>query len=141
MSVKYPSKGSQIKGTDGLPIASQTLTATEQSGWMAFDDVEWVGLAVDCGTVSGTSPTLDVRLQLRFNEGSEIYGMPAAQNSSTTAVLTQMTTTGDNDCRYFRAPFPSAGRNAQFRVNFAIGGTSPSFEIDGAEVFLVERTA
>jgi hypothetical protein len=94
---------------------SQTLTSsTNSSGFNVGEGAELrVELAVS-GTVSGTSPTLDVKLQ------------DSADGSSwadTGVAFTQVTATGSRQQREFRT---KQGR-PHVRLAATVGGTSPSF--------------
>ena len=94
---------------------SQTLTSsTNSSGFNVGEGAELrVELSVS-GTVSGTSPTLDVKLQ------------DSADGSSwadTGVAFTQVTATGSRQQREFRT---KQGR-PHVRLAATVGGTSPSF--------------
>ncbi|SRR5579884_1577416 len=94
---------------------SQTLTAnTNSSGIRVGEGAEvHVELAVT-GTVSGTSPTLDVKLQ-DSADGSSF--------ADTGVAFTQITATGARQQREFKA---RKGRG-YLRLAATVGGTSPSF--------------
>ena len=98
-----------------LAFNSQTLTSSTNSA--GFNVGEGAGLRVQlevAGTVSGTAPTLDAKLQ------------DSADGSSwadTGVSFTQVTATGSRQQREFRT---KQGR-PHVRVAATVGGTSPSF--------------
>jgi len=141
MGANYPTNGFDVKDSNGQVFEGQTLTASAQSEWMSFDDAEWFGVAVLCGTVSGTSPTLDITVQCRFDGESDTFNYPSGDNVQTGAALAQMTTTADKGMEYWRHVLPSAGKKGQIRFALTVGGTSPSFEISRFTAWKVERGA
>lgn len=102
---------------DALLVAfnSQTLTSsTNSSGFNVGEGAELRVQLEVAGTVSGTSPTLDVKVQ------------DSADGSSwadTGVAFTQVTATGSRQQRELRV---RAGR-PYVRVATTVGGTSPSF--------------
>jgi hypothetical protein len=94
---------------------SQTLTSsTNSSGFNVGEGAELRVQLEVAGTVSGTSPTLDVKLQ------------DSADGSSwadTGVAFTQVTATGSRQQREFRT---KQGR-PHVRLAATVGGTSPSF--------------
>jgi hypothetical protein len=94
---------------------SQTLTSsTNSSGFNVGEGAELRVQLDVAGTVSGTSPTLDVKLQ------------DSADGSSwadTGVAFTQVTATGSRQQREFRT---KQGRS-HVRLAATVGGTSPSF--------------
>jgi hypothetical protein len=94
---------------------SQTLTSsTNSSGFNVGEGAELRVQLDVAGTVSGTSPTLDVKLQ------------DSADGSSwadTGVAFTQVTATGSRQQREFRT---KQGR-PHVRLAATVGGTSPSF--------------
>ena len=94
---------------------SQTLTSsTNSSGFNVGEGAELRVQLEVAGTVSGTSPTLDVKLQ------------DSADGSSwadTGVAFTQVTATGSRQQREFRT---KQGR-PHVRLAATAGGTSPSF--------------
>src|SRR5919202_608111 len=98
-----------------LPFNNQTLTSSTTSA--GFNVGEGAELRVQLevtGTVSGTSPTLDMKLQ-DSADGSTW--------ADTGVAFTQVTATGSRQQREFRT---KQGR-PNVRVAATVGGTSPSF--------------
>lgn len=150
---KYPSKAAEINKDDGAALAGTSITADDYSEWMALDDCDFFGIALALGTVTGTSPTLDVKVECRFagaNSGSpNVYVYPDAVNAETVtseatnqALLAQVTDEDDtNRVKYWRNILPSSGLNGQVRFFFDVGGTTPVFPVQEAILFKVERGA
>lgn len=98
-----------------VPYSNQTLTASGQSS--GFNVGVGAELRVQLevtGTVSGTSPTLDVKLQ-DSADGSSY--------ADTGVAFTQVTATGSRQQRELRV---REGR-PYVRLAHTVGGTSPSF--------------
>lgn len=100
-----------------------------------------------CGTVSGTSPTLSAQLQISPDSGTTWINYGAASGNVTatgdtilfTIYPTNISqaagssianlTTGATQSVLLNAPLPRV-----WRLNYTIGGTSPSFTITGVYV-------
>lgn len=78
--------------------------------WMSNQEVE--ARLVVTGTISGTSPTLDVKIQGSNDNGS---------NWTDIVSFTQVTTAAASEYKRFLAPFK------QLRAVADVGGTSPSY--------------
>lgn len=93
------------------------------------------------GTVTGTSPTLVMQLQWSPDSGTTWITLGAAttaltaSNQSATIVIypgAASTVTGSNQTTVVNSPLPRT-----WRVNITIGGTTPSFQINGIAVAYV----
>lgn len=117
-------------------LASAARTSTSNSGTLNLHQANSHLFILDCTAASGTSPTLDVALQVTPDFGTTYYSVLR---------FAQLTTTGK---RYLRIQ-PGMGRGEagtegaiadtggalssnvtltrKFRVLYTIGGTNPSF--------------
>lgn len=107
-----------------FPSASRTATATSgefQSPWYTG-----IILNINCSARSGTSPTLDVKIQGKDPESGTWYDVP-------NAAATQITATGHTSFRLGPGLAATAGVSANtflpysWRVVATVGGTSPNF--------------
>lgn len=114
----------QVKDSDGAAVETQTKTATFNTQAVNPKGATRIGLYVDVGAKSGTTPTLDVTFQMSVDQGSEWVAMPAAANSQTQAAMTQVTTDGIA-YEFYECAIPEA--YGRVRAVFTIGGTSPTF--------------
>jgi len=111
--------------TDILAGATLNSAGTTQS---TIVDIEWprmIGVEIDTGTVTGTSPTLDV----------EIEGSDSSTFGSGVVTLTQLPTVGDDDDAVARGQVLYCPYR-YIRAQVVVGGTSPVFT--GTAVTLVE---
>lgn len=130
----------ELLDTASVAYAGTAMTASEVSESINVKGYLFVGLGIDLGTVSGTSPTLDADLEISFDDGSVWFNLPEDVNSTTQAAMTQKTSTGEKEFKYFAVPSVETagvnpGERPLLRVQFTVAGTSPSFGIDN--IYLV----
>lgn len=131
-----------LKNRGGVLVASVTKVATFSSGWIFIPQAESYLFILDCTAASGTSPTLDVALQVSIQD--EAFGQTPTTGYSVMR-FAQVTTTSKLAIRMQptlgRGEAASAitcadtggslvnniplGRQIQFKCT--IGGTNPSF--------------
>jgi hypothetical protein len=104
---------------------SVTLTADDYTETFKVTGYNWFGLFADVGTVSGTTPTLNPKLEISCDGGTTWVAFPGAENSTTQAALTEMDTTGDTRFEYWRCA--NGYNDVRYRVFLDVGGTTPSF--------------
>lgn len=148
MASNFPTVATEVKRSTGVSIEGTSVTATFQSEWYSLSNVEWFGIALALGTCTGTTTTLDVGVQCRFNEGANVYSYPSAPGGVDGTALGQaaldtLTDASDdvNSLQYWRNIIPLMGRQGQVRFNFVITGTTPVFPIQEATLITVERQA
>lgn len=121
----------ELKNDAGAKFSAAALTATDNSESLRVYGLDTVGLAIDLPTVSGTSPTLDIKVEISFDGGTNWAEFPDDVNSETQATFTQITAAGDVS-KYWTIPFATekdddAGKYPLVRFVFTVGGTNPSF--------------
>lgn len=139
---KYPSVGWKIKNAAGAVLEDNQFdsSATTYSQWYSLDDAKYVGIALDCGTVTGTTPICTVSFETRFGGNAVTYILPDGANSVTCAAPTAtFSTTTNSYIEYWENPLPSSGQKGQFRIKFVVSGTSPVFPWDQAILWKVSR--
>lgn len=95
-------------------VASAARTTSGNSSAFLVGDDNTVNVLLDVSAASGTTPTLDVKVQWSMDNGTT-WG-----EASSADTLAQKTTTG-NELKSFTAKAPHA------RVVWTVGGTTPSF--------------
>lgn len=116
MSVKYDENGIPYPTCgvteDGILLASAARTSDGQSAAVACDWAHELLVMVDVTAVSGTSPTLDVDIEVSPDGGTTWFVAASFTqwNNTTGKKLLALTTCG-----------------SLFRVAYKLGGTSPSF--------------
>lgn len=148
MPANFPTVGMELLKSDSTSVEGTSPTATFTSLWYNLSNVEWFGLAIALGTCTGTSTTLDIGVQCRFNEGANVYSYPNAAGSvdgtGPSAAAIDTLTDGSDDVNtfaYWRNILPLMGRGGQVRFNFVIAGTTPVFPIQEVTLITVERSA
>ena len=135
-----PGFARNLLDTASVAFNGQTVTADEYSESIDIKSYLYVGLALDLGTVGGTSPTLDVKGEISFDGGTSWYNCPQDANTTTQIALSQFTATGE-EFKYFAIPsVQGTADGAKFRFFFDVGGTSPSFEITEAKLVMFAGT-
>lgn len=94
-------------------LASAARTATGQSGAFSVGSTDTLSVLVDVTSVSGTGPTMTVNVEWSNNGSTWFVGDPAD-------AFTAITVAGKK-----AKSFTVKGLMA--RLNYTIGGTSPSF--------------
>jgi hypothetical protein len=136
-------KKTLVKST-GAVLSGQTLSADTATESFALSGLEYFGIVVDLGAISGTTPTLDIKAQVSFDAGTTwLNAVPPAPNTSAhsastnqTAQVAQITTSDIQTAEYWVNPFPN-DNNVIARFNFDLGGTSPTIVVDNA--YLIAR--
>ena len=107
------------------PLTSAARTTSGNSQPIAIEDAKEFAVFLEVTAVSGTTPTLDVKLQVydEINEQWHDLATLALGDAvgATPANFAQVTATG-RQARYRDKPM-----GALLRVDYTIGGTSPSF--------------
>ncbi len=120
----------------GVEVNAVAKTATWNSEWFSPKDFDLIGLLLIL-TVTGTSPTLDVKLQMSEDGGTTARDVwPDAVNTESTsanttdqALMAQKTATGVA-IKFFPNWLTISGAGSldpKARFVFTIGGTNPSF--------------
>ena len=133
-----------INDSDGNALTGVTKTATFNSQGYSLDGLEYFGIVLDMGAVSGTSPLLDVNADITLDGGTTwIECCPNAANSenlspvTTTRVTLAQFSTSDVQTSAYWVNFLPNNNDAQVRFTFTIAGSSPTFLFDNA--YLVAR--
>lgn len=127
----------------GALLSGQSIIANFTSELVDISPWDRWGLIVKVGTVTGTDPTLDMKIQTTLDDGvSFVDAYPTDTSSGSQAALTQMVATGDDRFENWDRALPQwepnstegtpAGRNftQRIRVVGTIGGTStPTFPL------------
>jgi len=125
-----------LKDSSGVNLTAVAKTATFKSEAIALSGLEYFGIVVDLGAVTGTTPTLVITVQETLDGGTTwLDAYPAAANSPTQAALASMNTnieTGE-----YWVNFLPNDNDCKVRFNFTIGGTSPSYTL--TNVYFVAR--
>lgn len=110
--------------------ASAAETATANGSFMQIpadlaDRVRGVILSLDITAASGTTPTLDIKVQRHNVLGADFIDLPSA-------AFAQKTATGTDDLIVYPGIAETANRSVSdicrdFRLVYTIGGTTPSF--------------
>ena len=147
--MSYPSGWTVLNdAATGVSAEGVAKTADWRSPFYNFGDSDWFGLWFDASAVSGTSPTLDVTVEMSPDTGASTVqdvGYPAAANSQSTATITQITAAGES-FEYWRYVLPTRGVSGGgtrglwgVRFFFNLGGTSPSFTLATVRAMYVAR--
>lgn len=99
------------------PVPSNSRTATGNSAYIDVREYEGdLVFTLDVGPVTGTSPTLDVKIQENATGsggGTDVAGAAFAQVTATTNAQ--------------KITVPAGAVQGWIRVSYTIGGTSPNF--------------
>lgn len=123
----------ELKNDAGAKFSAAALTDTDNSESISLNGLDVIGLAIDLPTVGGTSPTLDIKVEVSF-DGTAWVEFPEDVNSETQAAFAQITAAGDVS-KYWTNPFATI-RNQDLvadqtypvvRFVFTTTGTSESF--------------
>jgi len=131
-----------LKDSAGVALDSVAKTATFSSETLKPGDASHIGLFLDVNTVSGTSPTLNVKAQISFDGGTTwLDSYPAALNSPTQWAFTQITAAIETAeiVQNWAAPQASSSINPVVKFVFTIAGTNPSFTSDIWVAFYQDR--
>lgn len=104
---------------------SATVAADDYSETLNLNSFRRVGLWCDYGTFSGTSPTMDISLEISADAGTTWSQYPGAINTghTTDATFTQITGSDSTQFKFWEL---ANGPNVRYRVFIDVGGTSPS---------------
>ncbi|MHC4145714.1 MAG: hypothetical protein ACYSUD_13155 [Planctomycetota bacterium] len=128
----------------GTSLTAATKTDSFDTAWYSLSGVEYFGIVVDIGAVSGTSPTLDIDVEFSLDGGTTVFTeYPVSANaeaisgvSTNAAGLTQITTSDAQVAMYWQNMFPN-DNNCKVRLECTVGGTGESIAIDN--IYLVGR--
>ena len=132
-----------LDDSDGAALTAATKTATFESQTVNGGNADQLCLILDIGTVSGSTPTLNVKLQVTLDNGTTwLDTYPGASNAETQAAFTEITASKETmECYPNWLPsvgsFSASGIIPRMRFVFTIGGASPSFLFTNA--YLVRR--
>jgi hypothetical protein len=113
-------------------VAPGVRTATFDTDSFINDDADFAVLTVVASAASGTSPTLNAKVQYSPDNGTTWIDL-----DTTNGVTPNLTAAGSQDCRYGPGLPVTAAKSANvplprlLRVRVTIGGTTPSFTISG----------
>ncbi len=148
--MSYPSTWTVLNdAATGVSAEGIAYTADWRSPFYNLGDADWFGLWYDVSAASGTTPTLDITVEMSPDSGTtgtvQDIGYPAAANSQTGAAMTQVTAAGEG-FKYWRYVLPTRGVSGGgtrglwgVRFFFDTGGTSPSFTIATVRMMYVAR--
>ncbi len=106
--------------------SGQTVTATSQTTAIDVEGGMYCDFRLFMGTCTGTTPTLDADLEVSIDGGSNYYkvgSIPKLDESDDDIVI----------ARVAFIPKPASGQTVtKVRLNYTVGGTSPSYGIDKA---------
>lgn len=132
----------QLLRDDDTDFTGTDIDADDNSEWIKPKDFEEFGLILDIGTESGTSPTLDIKVQMSLDGGTTALDTyPATANSETQATLTQITAAIETS-KFWENRLALSGEGTidpRIRFVFDTGGTSPVFPCTGAWIVLRKR--
>ena len=117
-------------------LASAARTATANSSDMENRAARGVRLFLNVSAVSGTTPTLDVKVQVKDPISDTYIDLP-------NAAFAQKTTTGSDELTIYPGVTTAANRavstalSQKWRVVATIGGTTPSFTFSVAAAYIV----
>jgi hypothetical protein len=57
----------------GTSLTAATKTDSFDTAWYSLSGVEYFGIVVDIGAVSGTSPTLDIDVEFSLDGGTTVF--------------------------------------------------------------------
>ena len=132
---------SVLNDSAGTALSGVAKTATFNSQTVNLQGYGTFCLILDIGTVSGSSPTMDPKVQMTLDNGTTwLDTLPNALNAETQAALAQITATKETaEC--WRNPFPNVAGFAttnnvtpRVRIVFTVGGSSPSFTFTKAYI-------
>jgi len=118
-------------GADLNAAVISTVSHT-MSEWFSFSDADKVGIAASVGAAwtATTTNTLDIALEMSPDGGTTWFPSPAAENASTGAALTQITTTS-NVAEFWPVNIIQGGKatNALGRFTFTYGATNDEIPV------------
>lgn len=133
----------ELLDSTGALLSGQSITANFTSEKVDISPWDWWGLILEIGTVTGTDPTLDIKVQTTLDDGvSFVDAYPGDVNSDAQAALLQMVATGDDRFKVWPRFLPQWEPNTaqgtpagtvyvqRIRIVGTIGGTAtPTFPI------------
>jgi hypothetical protein len=114
-----------LKNDAGQEINSLSISADDYSETLNLNGYRKVGIWVDAGTFTGTSPTCDIKVEWSADGGSNWVEFPVSSNSVTQAALVQLTTSNDADVHFEYWDNVVGSPLGRLRFFFDLGGTSP----------------
>lgn len=104
-----------VVGASGDAVAKAARTVTGDSGWIDIGSAAEVIAQIDSDAGSGTSPTLDIKIQTSFN------GTNATAVDVPTGAFTQIAAAASMQIKSVTV------MHRFIKINWVIGGTAPSF--------------
>jgi hypothetical protein len=95
------------------------VTASAQSGIIQVGSFKELQVFLDAANVSGTTPTLDVKIETS-PDGTTWYQI---------AAFTQVTTVASKQVLTLGSGFTAQGFGNQIRANMTTGGTTPNYTV------------
>jgi hypothetical protein len=95
------------------------VTASAQSGIIFVGAFKELSIFLDAANVSGTTPTLDVKIETS----------PDGTNWYQIGTFTQVTTVASKQVLTLGSGFTTQGFGNQIRANYTAGGTSPNYTV------------
>lgn len=126
-----------LKDSAGAALTAVAKTATFNSDKVRVPTgMDRVGLILDIGTVSGTSPSMTPKVQMSIDGGTTwLDTFPGADNAETQASLAAITATKETS-EFWPLRLPSIASSSSIvpyvRFVFTVTGTSPSFTFTNA---------
>lgn len=133
-------------------LVSATVTATGVSARFSLGIADSYMLVLQIGTVTGTSPTLDVVLQTSYDKGVNYNNLPirwTQKTSSTTEeVIVFRNGLGNNEVALAQVVAGTGGQLAKnccfdpayLQLSYTAGGTTPSFPVSLHAVSIIAGT-
>lgn len=136
--MSYPALlGPQIN----VPINAVAVTATGVSSQISLGLGDCYQLLLSIGTVTGTSPTLDVVLTTSYDKGTTYVALPIRWTQKTASTTTEMIVfrcgIGNNEVALAQVTAGTGGQLAKncifdpkyLKLSYTVAGTSPSFAV------------
>jgi hypothetical protein len=128
-----------MKDSSGVVLSGVAKTATFNSQGYSLNGLEYFGIVLDMGVVTGTTPTLNIAVSTTLDGGTTwIDTFPATVNvenlageGTNRAILAEIATSDVDTAKYWQNWLPN-DNDAQIRFEFTVAGTSPSFTITNA---------
>lgn len=124
-----PGQRVSVRHSDDTVLRDKgSLGATFQSAAFAPHGAPRLGLFIDVDSATGTTPTLDVTLEISFDKGTTWVALPAAENSETGAAHAQVTTSATKVFEWYN--MCGDPEFTRVRAVFTIGGSSPGYDFN-----------
>lgn len=116
-----------MRRSDDVALADIGTTGTTfNTAAVAPKGANRIGVWIDVDSSTGTSPTLDVALQISLDKGTTWANLPGTFNTSTQGALAQIGTTTGVWFEFFE--FAGDPEFTRIRAKHTIAGTSPVYD-------------